>query len=143
MLAKGHVQPDGTELDKLHAVIASRSGGDPTQSYSAKLLAGGAALIAKKLGEEAVETIVESDKGDRGRLVQESADLLYHLLVLWVAAGIAPEEVWRALRRAAANPAWPRRRRGPSKEFPCHTTANNVFARILRGELPCQENLRR
>lgn len=89
--------PDATELDKLYAVIASRRGGDPAQSYSAKLLADGAPTIAKKLGEETVETIIESIKGDKSRLAAESADLLYHLLVLWVAAGVAPAEVWRIL----------------------------------------------
>jgi phosphoribosyl-ATP pyrophosphohydrolase len=90
-------EPDGTSLDRLYATIASRRGGDPAQSYSAKLLAGGAATIAKKLGEETVETIIESIKGDRTRLAAESADLLYHLLVLWVAAGVSPDEVWRIL----------------------------------------------
>jgi phosphoribosyl-ATP pyrophosphohydrolase len=90
-------EPDGTALDKLYDVIASRRGGDPTQSYSAKLLAGGAPAIAKKLGEETVETIIESIKGDRSRLAAESADLLYHLLALWVAAGVTPAEVWRVL----------------------------------------------
>ena len=90
-------EPDGTALEKLYAVIASRRGADPTQSYSAKLLAGGASTIAKKLGEETVETIIESIKGDRPRLAAESADLLYHLLALWVAAGVSPGEVWRVL----------------------------------------------
>jgi phosphoribosyl-ATP pyrophosphohydrolase len=90
-------EPDGTALDKLYAVIASRRGSDAAQSYSAKLLAGGAPVIAKKLGEETVETIIESLKGDGARVAAESADLLYHLLVLWVAAGVLPEEVWRVL----------------------------------------------
>lgn len=90
-------EPDGTALDKLYAVIASRRGADPAQSYSAKLLAAGAPAIAKKLGEETVETIIEAVKGDRDRLAAESADLLYHLLALWVAAGLSPAEVWRVL----------------------------------------------
>jgi phosphoribosyl-ATP pyrophosphohydrolase len=90
-------EPDGTALDKLYAVIASRRGADPAQSYSAKLLAGGAPAIAKKLGEETIETIIESLKGDRTRLAAESADLLYHLLVLWAAADVSPVEVWRIL----------------------------------------------
>jgi phosphoribosyl-ATP pyrophosphohydrolase len=90
-------QPDGRTLDELFAVIASRKGGDPAQSYTAKLLAEGAPAIAKKLGEEAAETIIEAVKADPERLAAESADLLYHLLVLWAAAGINPDEVWRAL----------------------------------------------
>lgn len=90
-------QPDGTALDKLYAVIASRRGSDLAESYSAKLLAGGLPVIAKKLGEETIETIIESLKGDGGRVAAESADLLYHLLVLWVAADVSPQQVWRVL----------------------------------------------
>jgi phosphoribosyl-ATP pyrophosphohydrolase len=90
-------EPDGTALDKLYAVIASRRGSDPGESYSAKLLAGGAPVIAKKLGEETVETIIESLRGDGARVAAESADLLYHLLVLWVAAGVSPQQVWGVL----------------------------------------------
>jgi phosphoribosyl-ATP pyrophosphohydrolase len=92
---------DGTTLDRLYAVIASRRGGDPAQSYSAKLLAGGAPAIAKKLGEEAVETIIEAVAAEPRKLAAESADLLYHLLVLWVAAGVTPAEVWHILEARA------------------------------------------
>jgi phosphoribosyl-ATP pyrophosphohydrolase len=87
----------GTTLDELFALIASRKGGDPAASYTAKLLAEGAPAIAKKLGEEAIETIIEAVKGDPARLAAESADLLYHLLVLWVASGVTPDRVWRLL----------------------------------------------
>ncbi len=87
---------DGSILDRLFATIAARRGGDPTLSYTAKLLAEGTPRIAQKLGEEAVETVIAAVKGDRG-LVGESADLLYHLLVLWADAGVAPGEVWSAL----------------------------------------------
>jgi phosphoribosyl-ATP pyrophosphohydrolase len=89
--------PDGRTLDELYAVIASRKGADPATSYTAKLLAEGPARIAKKLGEETVEAIIEAVRADREKLAAESADLLYHLLVLWAAAGIEPTEVWRAL----------------------------------------------
>lgn len=88
---------DGSTLDRLYAVIAARRGADPAASYTAKLLAEGPAAIAKKLGEEAVETAIEAVRGDDPRLVAESADLLYHLLVLWAARGVAPAEIWRAL----------------------------------------------
>jgi phosphoribosyl-ATP pyrophosphohydrolase len=88
---------DGRTLDRLYAVIASRRGADPATSYTAKLMAEGPARIAKKLGEEAVETVIEGVRGDTSRLVAESADLLYHLLVLWAERGVAPAEVWRAL----------------------------------------------
>lgn len=88
---------DGSTLDRLFATIAARRGADPAASYTATLLRGGTPVIAKKLGEEAVETVIEAMRGDRPRLVAESADLLYHLLVLWADAGIAPAEVWQAL----------------------------------------------
>jgi phosphoribosyl-ATP pyrophosphohydrolase len=88
---------DGSMLDRLFAVIASRRGADPETSYTAKLFAAGTATIAQKVGEEAVETVIEAVRGDRRRLLGESADLLYHLLVLWADAGIAPEEVWRLI----------------------------------------------
>ncbi|HYM04315.1 MAG TPA: phosphoribosyl-ATP diphosphatase [Stellaceae bacterium] len=88
---------DGTTLDRLFAVVASRRGGDPESSYTAKLLAAGSAKIAKKLGEEAVETAIEGARGNPAGIVAESADLLYHLLVLWAATGVAPADVWSAL----------------------------------------------
>ena len=88
---------DGSILDRLFATVAARRHGDPATSYTAQLLAQGRARIAQKLGEEAVETVIAA-LGDEARtLVGESADLLYHLLVLWEDAGIAPETVWRAL----------------------------------------------
>ena len=89
--------PDGRVLDELFAVIGSRKGGDPGASYTAKLLAGGAETVAAKLGEEAVETVIAGVSEDPARLTAESADLLYHLLVLWAARGLAPAEVWVAL----------------------------------------------
>ena len=88
---------DGTVLDRLYGVIAERRGGDPATSYTAKLFSQGAAKIAQKLGEEAVETVIEGVRGDGRRLAQESADLLYHLLVLWAETGVAPQEVGQAL----------------------------------------------
>ncbi len=88
---------DGRVLDALFEVIESRKGGDPGASYTAKLLAEGAAAAAAKLGEEAIETVIAGVSEDETRLASESADLLYHLLVLWAARGLAPEVVWSAL----------------------------------------------
>ena len=88
---------DATVLDRLFAVIESRRGADPKDSRTAKLFARGPKKIAQKLGEEAVETILEAEAGDTTKLVAESADLLYHLLVLWAARGVAPAAVWGAL----------------------------------------------
>ena len=86
-------------LDRLHAAIVAKRGADPTQSYTAKLLGRGTAKIAQKLGEEAVEVVIEAVSGERKALIGESADLLYHLLVLWADAGIAPDEIWAELQR--------------------------------------------
>jgi phosphoribosyl-ATP pyrophosphohydrolase len=88
---------DGSVLDRLFAVVAGRRGGDAATSYTAKLQQAGTARIAQKLGEEAVEAVIAAVAGEREALVGESADLLYHLLVVWEDAGIAPDAVWRAL----------------------------------------------
>lgn len=87
---------DASILDRLFAIIASRRGGDPELSYTAKLFSEGTPRIAQKLGEEAVETAIAAVTGDTG-LIGESADLLYHLLVLWADTGVVPGEVWSAL----------------------------------------------
>ncbi len=84
-------------LERLYATLASRKGGDPETSYTARLFSRGTAKIAQKLGEEAVETLIEAVRGNRRALTEESADLLYHLLVLWADAGVEPAEVWAVL----------------------------------------------
>jgi len=89
----------GDALDRLWRVIESRRGADPDTSYTAKLFARGTAKIAQKLGEEAVEAVIEGVKGDRAALVGESADLFYHLLVLWAAVGVSPADVAGELAR--------------------------------------------
>lgn len=86
-------------LDDLCRVIASRSGGDPDASYTARLLALGTPEIARKLGEEAVETMIEALSGTPDGVAAESADLLYHLLVLWQDTGIDAEQVWAILEQ--------------------------------------------
>ena len=86
-------------LDRLAATVAARRDADPSTSYTAGLLAAGPAKAAQKLGEEAVETVIEAVRGDPVRLAAESADLLYHLTVLWVAAGVDPAQVWAELER--------------------------------------------
>lgn len=80
-------------------VEARRLSGDTTLSHSARLMARGTAKVAQKLGEEAVECVIEATQGNREATILESADLLYHLIVVWVDAGIRPEEVWGELVR--------------------------------------------
>lgn len=85
-------------LDKLFATIASRKGGDPGASYTAKLLAAGVEKCAKKFGEEATEAVIAAIQKDKAELAKESADVLYHLLVLWAASGITPQDVYAVLQ---------------------------------------------
>jgi phosphoribosyl-ATP pyrophosphohydrolase len=84
-------------LDRLFAVIQSRKGADPETSYTARLFSQGTLKIAKKLGEESIETALAAVAQGPDALAAESADLLYHLLVLWAACDIEPADVYRAL----------------------------------------------
>ena len=89
----------GAILDRLYQVIDSRRSADPAVSHTARLFQKGTRKIAQKVGEEAVETVIEAVRGKRERLISESADLMYHLLVLWADARINPSEVWEELAR--------------------------------------------
>jgi len=91
--------PDARVLDRLWGTILSRKDSDPALSHSARLLSRGTAKIAQKFGEEAVECLIEAVGGHRTALIGESADVLYHLLVLWVDAGLRPEQIWSELAR--------------------------------------------
>ena len=86
-------------LARLFDVIESRKGGDRESSYTANLLTAGKPEIARKIGEEAVEVLTAALAEGRTEVIAESADLLYHLLVLWAAEGIQPAEVWAELAR--------------------------------------------
>jgi phosphoribosyl-ATP pyrophosphohydrolase len=89
----------GPTLDRLWQVVLSRRGADPQTSYTAWLFSRGRAKIAQKLGEEAVEAVIEGVANNPVALVAESADLLYHLLVLWADVGISPADVAAELTR--------------------------------------------
>jgi phosphoribosyl-ATP pyrophosphohydrolase len=91
--------PDARVLDRLWGTVLSRKNSDPALSHSARLLSRGTAKIAQKFGEEAVECLIEAVGGHRTALIGESADVLYHLLVLWVDAGLRPEQIWAELAR--------------------------------------------
>lgn len=91
--------PRSAVLDRLWQVVLSRRDADPAISHSARLLARGPAKVAQKFGEEAVECLIEAVAGNHDALVAESADVLYHLLVVWVAVGVDPNEVWSELER--------------------------------------------
>jgi phosphoribosyl-ATP pyrophosphohydrolase len=86
-------------LQQLEQVIASRRSADPSASYVAQLHARGLPVIARKLGEEAVETVIAALSGNEDELVGEAADLLFHLLVLLSAKNIALDDVLAELER--------------------------------------------
>lgn len=96
-------QPENAfSLSDLEAIVASRGAESPDVSYTAKLLAGGISRSAKKLGEEAVEAVIAAVEGDSDGLVSESADVLYHLLVVLHARNIALQDVLNELKRRTA-----------------------------------------
>lgn len=86
-------------LERLFATIQARRSADPADSYTAGLLAKGPMKIAKKLGEEGVEAALAGAAGTLDELAGESADLLYHLLVLWTVRGLDPQLVWKELAK--------------------------------------------
>ena len=89
-------------LHDLARLVAERAGASPDLSYTAKLLAAGPERAAKKFGEEAVEAVIAAATGDRAGLVAESADVLYHLLVVLRGAGVSLDEVMAELHRRTA-----------------------------------------
>jgi phosphoribosyl-ATP pyrophosphohydrolase len=91
--------PLGAALTRLWQTIDARRGASADTSYTAKLLAAGPAGVARKLGEESLEAIIEAVRGDSAALTRESADVLYHLLVLWAAAGLTPDDIAAELSR--------------------------------------------
>ncbi|MCW8862785.1 MAG: phosphoribosyl-ATP diphosphatase [Rhodospirillales bacterium] len=95
----GKKETGGEILERLFAVIDGRRGADPETSYTAKMFAKGRSKITQKLGEEAVETVIAALSQGRDEVVSESADLIYHLLILWAEQGIDPAEVWAELAR--------------------------------------------
>jgi phosphoribosyl-ATP pyrophosphohydrolase len=90
-------------VSRLHKAVQARRGQDPSMSRTAKLLASGRGKMAQKLGEEAVEVAIDAARGNRDQVISESADLLYHLVVLWVDMGIAPGDVWDEMARREKN----------------------------------------
>ena len=86
-------------LDRLYEAVLAAQSADPATSRTAKLLRAGRGKMAKKLAEEAVEVVIDAMAGQTGAVVKESADLMYNLVVLWVAAGVRPKDVWAEMAR--------------------------------------------
>jgi phosphoribosyl-ATP pyrophosphohydrolase len=86
-------------LERLFVAVHDLKKGDPARSRTARLIRAGRSKVAKKLGEEAVEVVIDAMQGDREAVVRESADLLYNLVVLWVSTGVRPNDVWAEMQR--------------------------------------------
>jgi phosphoribosyl-ATP pyrophosphohydrolase len=86
-------------IDRLYQAVVAAKGADPATSRTARLLRSGRSKAAKKLAEEAIEVVIDVIDGNTEAAIKESADLVYNLVVLWVAAGIDPAEVWAEIER--------------------------------------------
>jgi phosphoribosyl-ATP pyrophosphohydrolase len=86
-------------ISRLYQAVLACRHDDPSTSRTARLLRSGRSKMAKKLAEEAVEVVIDAMHSDREAVVRESADLIYNLIVLWVSAGIRPEDVWKEMDR--------------------------------------------
>ena len=86
-------------VDRLHEAVLAAKHEDPATSRTSRLLHSGRAKMAKELGEEAFEVVIDALHGNHDAVVRESADLLYNLVVLWVASGVDPKDVWKEMDR--------------------------------------------
>jgi phosphoribosyl-ATP pyrophosphohydrolase len=86
-------------LERLYLAVLAAKDLDPATSRTARLFQRGSSKMAKKLAEEAIEVVIDAVNGDIQAVVRESADLLYNLTVLWAAAGVRPDDVWREMER--------------------------------------------
>ncbi len=111
-------------IDRLYAAVLAARSADPTRSRTARLLQSGRAKMAKKLAEEAVEVVIDAMHGERSAVVKESADLIYHLVVLWVAAGLSPEDVWAEMARRE-------RLLGIAEKLPKHSDARGSRRKVV------------
>ncbi len=103
-------------IERLYGVIESRRGADAETSYTASLFAQGTKHIARRVGEEAAELVLEGVRGDKDKLTLESADLIYHLLVLWADQGIEPADVWAELTRREGTSGIAEKKSRPGKD---------------------------
>ncbi|MEM0067883.1 MAG: phosphoribosyl-ATP diphosphatase [Saccharolobus sp.] len=86
-------------IDELYRVILNRIEKKPDGSYTVEIINKGKGYVARKVGEEAVEVIVASLSEGRERFISETADLIYHLLVLMALEGVTPNDIYKELER--------------------------------------------
>ena len=137
-------------LERLYQAVIAAKDLDPAVSRTARLFQRGPAKMAKKLAEEAIEVVIDAVNGKPDAVIRESADLLYNLTVLWAAAGVRPEDVWREMERrehllgiaeklpkspvkmpkAAARLGSPGDQLSRSKAAPCASATSTLTVRI-------------
>ena len=93
------LSPMSDSLERLYVAVLAATKMDPPASRTARLVQAGRPKMAKKLAEEAVEVLLEAVRDDRDAVIRESADLLYHVVVLWTACGVLPNDVWNEMDR--------------------------------------------
>jgi phosphoribosyl-ATP pyrophosphohydrolase len=111
-------------IDRLYQAVVAAERADPTTSRTARLLRAGRGKMAKKLAEEAIEVVIDAMNGQTDAVVKESADLLYNLVVLWVAAGVHPKDVWAEMDRRE-------RLMGIAEKLPKHTVDPGARRKIV------------
>ncbi len=111
-------------ITRLYLAALSCRHDDPSTSRTARLLRSGRSKMAKKLAEEAIEVVIDAMHGDRNAVVKESADLIYNLVVLWIASGIRPEDVWKEMDRRE-------RLLGIAEKVPKKTSDENARRKIV------------
>jgi phosphoribosyl-ATP pyrophosphohydrolase len=111
-------------IDRLYQAVVAAERADPTTSRTARLLRAGRSKMAKKLAEEAIEVVIDAMNGQTDAVVKESADLLYNLVVLWVAAGVHPKDVWAEMDRRE-------RLMGIAEKLPKHTVDPGARRKIV------------
>ncbi|SRR6266508_967017 len=111
-------------LDRLYQAVVAAERADPATSRTARLLRAGRAKMAKKLAEEAIEVVIDAMNGQTDAVVKESADLLYNLVVLWVAAGVHPKDVWAEMDRRE-------RLMGIAEKLPKHTADTGLRRKVV------------
>jgi phosphoribosyl-ATP pyrophosphohydrolase len=94
-----HAEQMSDSIDRLFVAVTAAGRADLAESRTAQLLRSGRAKMAKKLAEEAVELVIDAVNGAREAVIRESADLVYHLVVLWAASGVKPADVWDEMAR--------------------------------------------
>ncbi len=90
-------------LNTLYLKLQKNKNKDVCKSYTAKLI-NNPELLVKKIGEESIEVIIEIIRKDKEKIIRESADLLYHIVVSWIYAGVKPEEIWKELEKRSKIP---------------------------------------